>query len=237
MPVLLAQPAPRPNGLYATLETSMGNITFELYEKDAPVTVKNFVDLATGRLAYLDPRNGLPSKARFYDGLTFHRVIPGFMIQGGDPLGDGTGGTTTIPDEFKPELSFDRPGRIGMANAGPNTGSCQFFLTDAETPHLNQLHTVFGQVVEGQDVVAKIIAVPAQNDKPLEAVTILKAKLTRVGPGPDPNAPPAPLPPPPPPVAAAKPKPAILPARPKPAGVPVRTPGAVVPARKAATRK
>ncbi len=127
----------RPNGLYATLETSMGNVTFELFEKDTPVTVKNFIDLALGRQAYNDPRNGLPSKLPFFNGLTFHRVIPGFMIQGGDPLGTGTGGTKTIPDEFKPELNFDRPGRVGMANAGPNTGSCQFFLTDAEQPHLN----------------------------------------------------------------------------------------------------
>jgi cyclophilin family peptidyl-prolyl cis-trans isomerase len=194
-PSLFAQ-APRPNGLYATLETSMGNITFELFEKETPVTVKNFTNLATGKVAYTDPRNGLPSKLPLYNGLTFHRVIPGFMIQGGDPLGDGTGGTNKIVDEFKPELTFDRPGRIGMANAGPNTGSCQFFITESEQPHLNQLHTVFGQVVEGQDVVTKIAGVPAQADKPLEPVTINKVTIQRVGPNPN-----APAPPPVAPVA------------------------------------
>ena len=224
-PAVFAQA--RPNGLYATLETSMGNITFELFEKDTPVTVKNFTDLALGRLAYTDPRNGLPSKLSFYNGLTFHRVIPGFMIQGGDPLGDGTGGTKNIPDEFKPELSFDKPGRLGMANAGPNTGSCQFFITVSEQPHLNQLHTVFGQVVEGQDVVEKITGVPAQNDKPLEPVTIVKVKLQRVGPGSDPNAVP---PPPPSPAVVAAPKPAApKPALPKRAVAPV--------AKKAAAKK
>jgi peptidyl-prolyl cis-trans isomerase A (cyclophilin A) len=191
VPSLFAQ-APRPNGLYATLETSMGNITFELFEKETPITVKNFTNLATGRVAYTDPRNGLPSKVPLYNGLTFHRVIPGFMIQGGDPLGDGTGGTNKIPDEFKPELTFDRPGRLGMANSGPNTGSCQFFITESEQPHLNQLHTVFGQVVEGQEVVTKIVGVPAQADRPLEPVTINKVTIQRVGP--NPNAPvPAPV--------------------------------------------
>ena len=177
-----AKPAARPAGLYATLETSMGNVTFELFEKETPLTVKNFTDLALGRIAYIDPRNGLPSKLPFYNGQTFHRVIPGFMIQGGDPLGDGTGGVKNIADEFRPTLSFDRPGRLGMANAGPNTGSSQFFITVAEQPHLNQLHTVFGQVVDGQDVVEKIASVPAQNDKPLEPVTIAKVRIDRVGP-------------------------------------------------------
>jgi peptidyl-prolyl cis-trans isomerase A (cyclophilin A) len=179
-------PPARANGLYATLETSMGNITFELFEKETPVTVRNFADLALGRIAYVDPRNGLPSKLPLFNGLSFHRVIPGFMIQGGDPLGDGTGGTRNIPDEFRPELSFDRPGRVGMANSGPKTGSCQFFITESEQPHLNQLHTVFGQVVDGQDVVGKIASVPAVSDKPIETVTIVKVRIERVGP--DPNA-------------------------------------------------
>ena len=177
--------------------------------------MKNFIDLALGRVAYIDPRNGLPSKLPFFNGLTFHRVIPGFMIQGGDPLGTGAGGTKTIPDEFKTELNFDRPGRVGMANAGPNTGSCQFFLTDAEQPHLNQLHTVFGQIVEGQEIVGKIAGVPAQNDKPIEDVTIVKVKIERVGPGPDPNAKPAPMPIARPALSAAPVKPrAVLPAKP-----------------------
>jgi peptidyl-prolyl cis-trans isomerase A (cyclophilin A) len=181
-PAAAAAKAPaRPAGVYATLETSLGNITLELFEKATPLTVKNFTELATGKRAYLDPRNGLPSKVPLFNGLMFHRVIPGFMIQGGDPLGDGTGGTKNIPDEFKPELSFDRPGRVGMANAGPGTGSCQFFITESEQPHLNQLHTVFGQVVEGQDIVGKIANVPAQNDKPIEAVKILNVRIQRVG--------------------------------------------------------
>ena len=213
IPDAVAQTKPtaaRAAGLYATLETSMGNVTFELFEKETPLTVKNFTDLALGRVAYVDPRNGLPSKLPFYNGLTFHRVIPGFMIQGGDPLGDGTGGVKNIPDEFRPTLSFDRPGRLGMANAGPNTGSSQFFITEAEQPHLNQLHTVFGQVVDGQDVAGKIAAVPAQNDKPLEPVTIIKVRIERVGPAPN------------------APRPAVRVARPAPAraiaGVPAAAP-------------
>lgn len=224
---LPAQQAGRPNGLYVTIETSMGSITGELFEKDAPATIKNFLDLALGRQAYPDPRTGLPSMLPLYNGLTFHRVIPDFMIQGGDPLGDGTGGTRNIPDEIKPELTFDRPGRFGMANAGPNTGSCQFFITVAEQPHLNGLHTVFGQVVEGQDVVKKITLVPTQNDRPLEPVTITSVKFVRVGPGPDPNEVPAyapkPFPDPPPsapPAAAVKPRPlpAAKPIGPRKAG-------------------
>jgi peptidyl-prolyl cis-trans isomerase A (cyclophilin A) len=179
-PVLFAQASARPPGLYATLETSMGNITFELFEKETPATVKNFIDLAQGKIAYIDPRNGLPSKIPLYNGLTFHRVIANFMIQGGDPLGDGTGGTKPIPDEFRPELNFDRPGRVGMANSGPASGSCQFFITETEQPHLNQLHTVFGQVIEGQEIVSKIAEVPAQNDKPIDAVTINKVTIHRV---------------------------------------------------------
>lgn len=188
---LLAAQAPsstRPPGLYATVETSLGNITFELFEKETPVTVKNFIDLSQGKLAYIDPRNGLPSKVPIYNGLTFHRVIPDFMIQGGDPLGDGTGGTKAITDEFRPELNFDRPGRVGMANSGPGTGSCQFFITDKEQPHLNQLHTIFGQVIEGQEIVARIAAVPTQNDKPLEPVTINKVRIERVPAAPRPAA-------------------------------------------------
>lgn len=216
--------AERPHGLYATIETTMGNITFELFEKEAPVTVKNFADLALGRAAYSDPRTGLPSMLPLFNGLTFHRVIPDFMIQGGDPLGDGTGGTRNIPDEIKPELKFDRPGRVGMANAGPNTGSCQFFVTVAEQPHLNGLHTVFGQVVEGLDVVRKITGVPVQNDKPIEPVTMNSVKLMRLGPGPDPNAFPAyaPKPMPDPPPAAMLPagvKPRPLPASVRPPAV------------------
>lgn len=179
-PAQPAQPAKPEPGLYATITTSMGVIKAQLFEKDAPVTVKNFMDLATGARAYVDPRNGLPSKLPLYEGLSFHRVIPKFMIQGGDPLADGTGGTKNIVDEIKPELKFDRPGRLGMANAGPGTGSCQFFITEVATPHLDGLHTIFGQVVEGQEVVSKIVQVPTQNDKPTQPVLIQKITFDRI---------------------------------------------------------
>ena len=134
----------------------------------------------SGLRAWLDPRNGLPNKSPFYDGLTFHRVIPNFMIQGGDPLGNGTGGTRNIVDEIKPELKFDIAGRLGMANSGPGTGSCQFFITEIATPHLDGLHTVFGQVVEGQYLVGRIARVKTDSDKPVEPVTIEKVTIERV---------------------------------------------------------
>jgi cyclophilin family peptidyl-prolyl cis-trans isomerase len=174
----------RPNGLYATFNTSLGNITVKLFDKETPITVKNFVDLALGRKAYTDPRTGQKSSQPLYDGLTFHRVIPGFMIQGGDPLGSGVGGTEPIRDEFLPGLKFEQPGRLAMANRGPDTGSCQFFITEAPTPHLNGAHTIFGQVVEGQDIVHKIATVDRAGDKPRVPVRILKVDIERVGPEP-----------------------------------------------------
>jgi peptidyl-prolyl cis-trans isomerase A (cyclophilin A) len=177
-------PAKLPDGLYVTLTTSMGVIKGRLYEKESPKTVENFVNLATGRVAYVNPLNGLPSKRPFYDGLIFHRVIREFMIQGGDPFGNGTGGTENIPDEVDNGLRFDSAGKFGMANAGPNTGSCQFFITEVATPHLNGLHTVFGEVVAGQDVVFKIARVQTNNDRPTEDVKILSVVIDRVGPTP-----------------------------------------------------
>ena len=193
IPLLAQTPTPaleapkRENGLYATIETSMGTIVAKLFEKEAPVTVKNFTDLASGRTVWNDPRTSLPVKKPFYNGLTFHRVIAGFMIQGGDPLGNGTGGTKPIKDEFDPSLRFDQAGRLGMANSGPNTGSCQFFITDAPTPHLNGAHTIFGQVVEGMDVVRAIARVPSNADnKPVTPVRMVKVTIQRVGPGPVP---------------------------------------------------
>ncbi len=182
-----AAPAPpaRAPGLYATFVTTQGNITVKFFEKEAPITVKNFVDLALGRKLWTDPKTGQRVKRPLYNGLTFHRVIPGFMIQGGDPLGNGTGGTDAIPDEFHPTLKFDVPGRMAMANAGPKTGSCQFFFTEVPTPHLTGLHTIFGQVIEGQDVVSKIARVPrGANDKPRTPVKILKVEIKREGPAP-----------------------------------------------------
>jgi peptidyl-prolyl cis-trans isomerase A (cyclophilin A) len=181
-----APPAPvRENGLYTTVYTSMGNITARLYEKESPITVKNFMDLALGRKEWTDPKTGQRVKRPLYPGTIFHRVIPGFMIQGGDPMGTGTGGTDTIPEEFDPSLSFDTPGKFGMAKASaPGTGSCQFFITEVPTPHLNGLHTVFAQVVEGQDIVEKIARLPRNaDDRPNMPPKILKITFQRVGPG------------------------------------------------------
>lgn len=174
----------RDPGLYATLETSMGKIVIYLFKKATPKTVENFVGLATGEKPWTHPRTRRQMVNKpYYDGLIFHRVIPDFMIQTGDPLGTGSGGPGfTIPDEFDPRLKFDRPGRLGMANIGqPNTGGAQFFITHRPTPHLNNKHTIFGQVLEGQDVVNAIGKVPRDpNDKPRKPVTILKVTIERV---------------------------------------------------------
>lgn len=175
------KPALEP-GLYATITTSMGPVTLRLYEKESPITVRNFTDLAAGNKEWLDPKTNQRVKRPLYDGLIFHRVIPGFMIQGGDPTGTGSGGTDPIPDEFDPSLQFDRPGRLAMANAGPQTGSCQFFITEGPTAHLNGRHTIFGQVVEGQEVVEKIARVPrSSEDRPYTPVRIVRVAVRRVG--------------------------------------------------------
>ena len=147
-----------------TLRTTLGDIRFELFRDRAPKTAANFLTLL---------------KKGFYDGLTFHRVIPGFMIQGGCPKGDGTGGPGyTIPDEFEPTLRHDGPGVVSMANAGPNTGGSQFFITLAPTAWLDHRHAVFGRVRGGQDVVEKIAAVPRDsNDRPSTPVRIVEAKV------------------------------------------------------------
>jgi peptidyl-prolyl cis-trans isomerase A (cyclophilin A) len=166
-------------GTYAVFETSLGKITVRLFEKEAPKTVANFVGLADGTKEWTDPKSRQPVKKRFYDGLIFHRVIPNFMIQGGDPLGSGMGGPGyKFEDEFSPNLKFDQPGRLAMANAGPNTNGSQFFITEAPTPHLTNRHTIFGQVVEGQEVVNKIARVPRDgNDRPNTPVVIQKVTI------------------------------------------------------------
>jgi len=143
--------------LHATLKTSLGEIVVKLLPDKAPKTVANFVGLAEGTKEWKEPRGGQPVKRPLYDGTVFHRVIPDFMIQGGDPLGTGTGGPGyRFEDEIGPDNKFDRPGLLAMANAGPNTNGSQFFVTEVPTPHLNRGHTIFGEVVKGLELVAKI---------------------------------------------------------------------------------
>ena len=162
--------------LYAVFQTSRGNIVVKLFEKDAPKTVANFVGLATGKQEWVDPRSGQKSKAKLYDGTSFHRVIPQFMIQGGDPLGTGTGGPGyRFEDEFQSGRKFDRPGLLAMANAGPNTNGSQFFITEVATPHLNDRHTIFGEVVKGQDLVPQIARAGNAQTK-LEHVEIVRSE-------------------------------------------------------------
>jgi peptidyl-prolyl cis-trans isomerase A (cyclophilin A) len=141
----------------ATFHTSAGKIVCELFEKEAPKTVANFTGLAEGTKEWTHPASGQRSKNPLYSGTVFHRVIADFMIQGGDPLGNGTGGPGyQFEDEFHPTLKFDKPGRLAMANSGPRTNGSQFFITEVPTTWLNNKHTIFGQVIEGQDLVGKI---------------------------------------------------------------------------------
>lgn len=165
----------------AVIETSMGKIVVKLFEKEAPKTVANFVDLANGTKEWLDPKTGQKVKRPFYDGLIFHRVIPGFMIQGGCPLGNGTGSPGyRFEDEFSPQIQFDRPGLLAMANSGPNTNGSQFFITTVPTPWLNNRHTIFGEVTLGQDVVLAIGNVPrGAQDRPLTPVILQKITIQK----------------------------------------------------------
>ena len=159
----------------AILKTSMGDITIKLFGEQSPKTVENFVGLATGSKDWKDPKTGKDMKETpLYNETIFHRVIPGFMIQGGDPTGTGRGDPGyRFADEFNPSLSFDRPGLLAMANAGPNTNGSQFFITAGPTPHLNNHHTIFGEVTSGMDVIEKIINAPRDgNDRPKEAIKI-----------------------------------------------------------------
>src|SRR5207253_10326214 len=152
---------PQGNGdLYAVFQTSRGNIVVKLFEKEAPKTVANFVGLATGKQEWVDPRTKQKTKARLYDGTVFHRVIPQFMIQGGDPLGTGTGDPGyRFEDEFQSGKKFDKVGLLAMANAGRNTNGSQFFITTSTPMYLNNKHTIFGEVLKGYDVVEKITRV------------------------------------------------------------------------------
>jgi peptidyl-prolyl cis-trans isomerase A (cyclophilin A) len=166
----------------ATLHTSAGDINIDLFGNHAPKTVKNFVELATGAKEWTDPRTRQKTTANLYDGTIFHRVIDNFMIQGGDPLGRGTGGPGyNFADEFHGELSFDRPYLLAMANAGPNTNGSQFFITTTATPHLNRKHTIFGEVSDADsravvDAIGKTRTGAA--DRPLTDVTINSVTIT-----------------------------------------------------------
>ncbi|MDP3890031.1 peptidylprolyl isomerase [Nocardioides sp.] len=169
--------------LQATLKTNKGDITITLFPNHAPETVENFVGLAEGTKEYTDPKTGQKTTSRFYDGLGFHRVIDGFMIQGGCPLGTGTGGPGyTFKDEPHPELVFDKPYLLAMANAGPGTNGSQFFITVGPTPHLNRKHTIFGEVADqaGRDVVDAIATVrTGPMDRPAEPVVIESVEVVR----------------------------------------------------------
>lgn len=169
----------------ATLHTNHGDIVITLFGDHAPNTVENFVGLATGTKGYADPGTGVPTSGRFYDGLGFHRIIDGFMIQGGCPLGTGTGGPGySFDDEIHPELVFDRPYLLAMANAGlrmgRGTNGSQFFITVVPTPHLNRKHTIFGEVTDeaSREVIDQIAKVPTgRMDRPLEPVVIESVEI------------------------------------------------------------
>ncbi|MBI5489135.1 MAG: peptidylprolyl isomerase [Deltaproteobacteria bacterium] len=168
--------------LRALLATTLGEIEIRLFEKEAPNTVANFVGLATGTIAWKDPKSGQEVKGRsLYAGTIFHRVIPQFMIQGGDPQGDGRGGPGyRFADEIAPGLKHDRPGRLSMANSGPGTNGSQFFITEVPTPWLDGKHAIFGEVVRGMDVVKKIVAAPrGPGDRPQPAISINDVKVYR----------------------------------------------------------
>ena len=167
---------------FATLHTSQGDIKVELFPNQAPKTVRNFTGLATGEIEWTHPGTGRTSTDPLYQNVIFHRVIPNFMIQGGDPLGKGTGGPGyRFPDEIHPELAFTRPYLLAMANAGPNTNGSQFFITTAETPWLTGKHTIFGEVVSGQEVVDAIESVPTgAQDRPRQDVVISSISIEQV---------------------------------------------------------
>ncbi len=170
-------------GTYAVFTTTEGKIVVRLFEIDAPITVKNFIELTEGAKEWSHPVTRAKSKDKLYKGTIFHRVIPDFMIQGGDPAGNGMGGPGyRFQDETKGSPhKFDKPGKLAMANAGPNTNGSQFFITVAPTDWLTGKHTIFGEVVEGQDVVVKISKVPRNaQDKPHKPVVLESVVIERV---------------------------------------------------------
>jgi peptidyl-prolyl cis-trans isomerase A (cyclophilin A) len=165
----------------ATLRTNRGPVVVRLYPDHAPKTVRNFVELAEGTREWTNPKTRQTGQARLYDGTIFHRVIPDFMIQGGDPLGTGTGGPGyKFADEIHPDLVFDRPYLLAMANAGPGTNGSQFFITVGATPWLNGKHTIFGEVVEGSNVVDEISRVQTgRGDRPVQDVVLESVEIGR----------------------------------------------------------
>lgn len=167
--------------LYALFDTSEGKFTVRLFDQEAPKTVENFVGLAEGTKQWRDPRSNQTVTTPYYDGVIFHRVIDGFMIQSGDPLGQGIGGPGyTFADEFHRSLRHDKPGILSMANRGPNTNGGQFFITLAPTPHLDDRHSVFGEVVDGMDIVRRIGSTPTNDrDRPLQEIVIRTIKIER----------------------------------------------------------
>ena len=169
-------------GAYAVFNTSEGRIVCRLFPDKAPLTCENFIGLAEGAKEWTDPKTGRQVKRPFYDGLTFHRVIPNFMIQGGCPLGTGSGGPGyKFKDEFDPSLKFDRPGLLAMANSGPGTNGSQFFITEVPTPHLNNKHTIFGEVVEGLDLIEKIAVMGSgQGNQRVPPIVIEKLEIERI---------------------------------------------------------
>ncbi len=168
---------------FATLHTTAGPIRLELFDNHAPKTVRNFIELAEGTKEYVDPRTGEPGSGPYYNGVIFHRVIDGFMLQTGDPTGTGRGGPGyTFRDEIHPDLQFDRPYLLAMANAGPGTNGSQFFITVAETPWLNNRHTIFGAVEDAQSqAVVDSIATTrtGAGDRPVEPVVIETVEIER----------------------------------------------------------
>ena len=171
------------NALTATLRTNRGTVVVRLLPDHAPKTVRNFVELAEGGREWTDPSTGKKSATKLYDGTIFHRVIPDFMVQGGDPLGTGTGGPGyKFADEFHPDLAFNRPYLLAMANAGPGTNGSQFFITTVPTPWLTGKHTIFGEVVSGSEVVDAITKVQTgRNDRPVDDVVLESVTIERDG--------------------------------------------------------
>ena len=167
--------------VHAEFVTSEGSFIVRLFDEEVPNTVGNFVGLAEGTKEWTHPKTGEKVKQPYYDGIIFHRIIDGFMIQGGDPLGQGTGGPGyDYADEFHPRLRHDKAGILSMANRGPNTNGGQFFITLGPTPHLDNRHAVFGEVTSGMDIVRRIGSTPiGRQDRPVKDITILGIKITR----------------------------------------------------------